>query len=79
VAEAVNAGLTMLTWGIGRRIRQDILEEKRAAYDAEILQTLSAKLTLEFGRGFRTEIYPQWCILHKRFQMPKSSPYCGDN
>ena len=26
-----NAGLTMLYWEIGRRIRQDILEEKRAA------------------------------------------------
>ena len=52
VAQAINAGLTILYWEIGPRIRQDILEEKRAAYGAEILQTLSAKLTVEFGRWF---------------------------
>ena len=52
MAQAVNAGLTMLYWEIGRRVRQDILEEKRTAYRDEILQTLSAKLTAEFGRGF---------------------------
>jgi predicted nuclease of restriction endonuclease-like (RecB) superfamily len=52
VAQAVNAEITLLYWHIGRRIRQDILKEKRAAYGDEILQTLSAKLTMEFGRGF---------------------------
>ena len=31
VAQAANAEITMLYWEIGRRIRQDILEEKRAA------------------------------------------------
>jgi predicted nuclease of restriction endonuclease-like (RecB) superfamily len=52
VAQAVNAGLTMLYWQIGCRIRQDILKEKRAEYGQEILQALSAKLVSEFGRGF---------------------------
>ena len=48
VAQAVNAGLTMLYWQIGTRIRQDILKEKRAEYGEEILQTLSARLLFEF-------------------------------
>ena len=52
VAQTVNAELTLLYWHIGRRIRQNILKNKRAAYGDEILQTLSAKLTVEFGRGF---------------------------
>ena len=52
VAQTVNAELTLLYWHIGRRIRRDILKKKRAAYGDEILQTLSAKLTVEFGRGF---------------------------
>lgn len=52
VAQTVNAGLTMLYWQIGDRIRRDVLKEKRAEYGAEILQTLSAKLCVEFGRGF---------------------------
>jgi len=52
VAVTVNAGLTLLYWQIGNRVRQDILKEKRARYGEEILPTLSAKLVPEFGRGF---------------------------
>ncbi|MBI5483664.1 MAG: DUF1016 domain-containing protein [Deltaproteobacteria bacterium] len=52
VAQTVNAGLTTLYWQVGDRIRRDVLKEKRAEYGAEILQTLSAKLEAEFGRGF---------------------------
>lgn len=52
VAQTVNAGLTMLYWQLGARIRKDILKEKRAEYGQEILQSLSAKLAAEFGRGY---------------------------
>jgi predicted nuclease of restriction endonuclease-like (RecB) superfamily len=52
VAQAVNSGLTMLCWHIGSRIRKNILKEKRAEYGLEILQSLSAKLASEFGRGY---------------------------
>ncbi len=52
VAQTVNAGLTTLYWQVGNRIRRDVLKEKRAEYGAEILQTVSAKLSVEFGRGF---------------------------
>ena len=44
VAQAVNAGLSALYWEIGRRIRQDILEEKRAAYGKEIVAALGRQL-----------------------------------
>jgi len=52
VGQVVNAGLTMLYWQIGMRVRKDILREKRAEYGKEIAQTLSAQLTAEFGRGY---------------------------
>jgi hypothetical protein len=52
VAQALNAELTMLYWEIGRRIHQDILEEKRAAYGKEIVAALGRQLESEFGRGF---------------------------
>ena len=52
VAQTVNAGLTLLYWQIGFRIWQDILEQKRAEYGAEIVQALSGQLTAEFGKGF---------------------------
>ena len=52
VARAVNAGLVLLYWGIGERIRRDILGEQRAAYGEQIVATVSAQLTAEYGRGF---------------------------
>lgn len=52
VATAVNIGLTMLYWHIGKRIREEILQEERGEYGQEIVATLSRQLTEEFGRGF---------------------------
>ena len=52
IAVTVNAGLTILYWQIGSRIRQDILKEKRADYGKEIISTLSIQLVKEFGNGF---------------------------
>ena len=52
VATAVNVGLTMLYWRIGKRIGQEILKGERAAYGKEILATLSQQLVADYGRGF---------------------------
>jgi predicted nuclease of restriction endonuclease-like (RecB) superfamily len=52
IGQTVNAGLTLLYWQVGRRIRQDILKEDRAQYGAEIVSSLASQLESEFGRGF---------------------------
>lgn len=52
VASAVNAGLTMLYWQIGRRLGQEILRNARAQYGAQIVSALARQLTTEYGRGF---------------------------
>jgi len=52
VAATVNAGLTMLYWKVGNRIRRDVLTCKRADYGKEIVITVARQLTLEYGRGF---------------------------
>lgn len=52
IAQTVNSGITLLYWRIGKRIQTEILGNERAEYGKEIVQTLSAKLTEEFGRGF---------------------------
>jgi hypothetical protein len=52
VAQSVNSALALLGWGIGTRIRTEILKEKRADHGQRILHALSAKLAAEFGRGF---------------------------
>lgn len=51
-AAAVNAGLTMLYWKIGRRISLEILQGDRAEYGAQIVSLLGRQLNLEYGSGF---------------------------
>ena len=38
VARQVNSALVLLYWRIGKRIRQDILKEKRAEYGEQIVR-----------------------------------------
>ena len=52
VAVAVNTGLTLLYWKIGKRIQEEILKNDRAEYGKKIVATLSRQLTREFGKGF---------------------------
>ena len=51
-ARAVNSALVGLYWHIGKRIREDVLQSKRAGYGEEIVSALGRQLTEEFGRGF---------------------------
>lgn len=51
-ARAVNSALVGLYWHIGKRIREDVLLEKRAGYGEQIVYALSRQLTEEYGRGF---------------------------
>jgi hypothetical protein len=51
VGRTVNAGLTLLYWEVGNRIRSEVLGGKRAEYGENIVQALAAQLEREFGRG----------------------------
>lgn len=52
VAVAVNAGLTMLYWQVGKRINDEVLNNERAEYGKQVLAELSAQLTEEYGKGW---------------------------
>lgn len=52
VTVAVNAELTLLYWRIGQRIRAEVLKGERAEYGRQIVNTLSAELVVEFGKGW---------------------------
>lgn len=51
VAQA-NSTLTLLFWQIGKRINEDILQNKRADYGKQIVPTLSTQLKNKYGRNF---------------------------
>ena len=73
VAQAINVGLTATYWNIGKRINQEILDNKRADYGKQIIPLLSKKLSEEFGNGFSTkylgkmirfaDVYPDFGIV----------------
>jgi len=73
VTVAVNSGLTLLYWRVGRRIHQEILKGGRAEYGKQILQALCAKLVKDYGQGFSeknlrrmiqfAEVFPEEAIV----------------
>ena len=56
VARTLDTTLVALNWEIGRRIRQDILNEQRAAYGERIIAAVGKQLSREFGRGFSDKL-----------------------
>lgn len=52
VARSVDTTLAALYWQVGQRIQTEILKGKRADYGDKIVQTLSAQLIPDYGRGF---------------------------
>lgn len=52
LAVTVNARMTQLYWNIGKRINQEVLDNKRAEYGKQIVSTLSGQLTKEYGKGW---------------------------
>lgn len=51
VAAAVNAEMTELYWQVGDTINQKVLGGERAEYGAEVVRSLSKRLTEAYGRG----------------------------
>jgi predicted nuclease of restriction endonuclease-like (RecB) superfamily len=52
VVSTVNAGLTLLYWRVGKRVKDEIVGDRRAEYGKQILQTLAAQLSADYGTGF---------------------------
>jgi len=73
VAQAVNVGLTATYWHIGKRINDEVLNNKRADYGKQIVASLGRQLTNEYGNGFSSkylrkmmrfsEVYPNFQIV----------------
>src|SRR5882672_7956762 len=49
-AAAVNIGLTVLYWRVGRRIRREVLDSERAAYGEQIIKNRTAKTNKSLRR-----------------------------
>ena len=71
VAQAVNAGITLLYWRIGQRIWTEVLQNQRAEYGKEIVSTLSRQLVEEFGPGFSAKNLRHMVKFSESFSEPE--------
>jgi len=52
IAVSVNSATSFLYWQIGKRINEEILQDKRAEYGKQIVATLPRQLEIEYGTSF---------------------------
>ncbi|MFC7526885.1 YhcG family protein [Parapedobacter sp. GCM10030251] len=52
LATTVNAETCLLHWNVGKRIKEDVLYNKRAEYGKEIVKNLADRLTQRYGKGW---------------------------
>jgi len=67
IAQA-NYALTMLFWKIGRRINEEVLENRRADYGKQIVVTLSRQLAEKYGRNFEEKNLRRMIQFAEQFQ-----------
>ena len=52
VIRTANSALTLLFWQVGKRINDEILNNDRAEYGKQIVETLALQLEKNYGRSF---------------------------
>ena len=61
VAIFVNSEVCLTNWRVGKRIKEDVLFNKRAEYGKQIVKNLSARLTERYGKGWSLQTL-QHCL-----------------
>ena len=51
----VNSTLTLVFWQVGKRVNEDILKNQRADYGKEIVISIAAELSQQFGKSFQAK------------------------
>jgi predicted nuclease of restriction endonuclease-like (RecB) superfamily len=77
VVRAVNTQMVLAYWLIGREIVQELQGgEERAAYGKQVVETLSARLTGQYGKGFSAQTLWKFRLFYQAFsdRFPNLSP-----
>ncbi len=73
VANAINTELVLLYWNIGRIIKIEILQNEKAEYGTQKIESLSSKLVAEYGRGYSTR---NLFNMIKFYEFLRTSKFC---
>ena len=52
MAVYVNSEASLMNWNVGKRIKEDVLFNKRADYGEQVLKRLSQRLKAKYGAGW---------------------------
>ena len=52
VAVYVNSEASLMNWNVGKRIKEDVLFNKRADYGEQVLKRLSQRVKSKYGTGW---------------------------
>lgn len=79
IAVYVNSEVCHTNWRIGKRIKEDVLFNKRAEYGKQVVKNLSVKLTERYGKGWSDKTLRHCLRMRRLFRKRRLSPRCGDN
>ena len=72
IATYVNTEACLTNWFVGKRIKEDVLYNKRAEYGKQVVINLSIKLTERYGSGWSVTLGTGTC--HKILQPGSHRP-----
>ena len=52
LAKTVNSSMVVLYWHIGNTIQEEVIKNEKAGYGEQVMQTVAAQLTQQYGRGY---------------------------
>ena len=52
IAVHINSEASLMNWNVGKRIKEDVLMNRRAEYGEQILKRLSDRLKIKYGKGW---------------------------
>ena len=71
IAYTINEQMIILYWNIGEIIKKNIMKKDRAEYGKQVVQSLSEKLILKYGKGYSPQnlwymiqLFETYPILH---------------
>lgn len=79
IATYVNTEACLTNWNVGKRIKEDVLFNKRAEYGKQVVINLSIKLTERYGSGWSEKTLRHCLRAAETFPKKTFSPQRRDN
>lgn len=73
ISRYVNTGMVSLYWQIGKRLKEEVLNNQRATYGQEVVASVAYNLSQEYGKGFTRVSLIRMIQFYEAFPDPQIS------